>query len=231
MKKALCLILGSLIVLFSHPAYAKNSYIHITPLPYSSYILGEDITVRGETDFDFVTLGFYYPEEDGYYGLAKFIISLSASELRGGYVIPTDTLSKQWPEGSWRILVQSGSVRDDIYVTLLEKPVYDKYLRIAEYDGGILTKVSTYPTRGAVFSENVISFALDGGITLRLFFWNDALSPENSGNGSIYAAFCKDGTLLSATKYSAELSQSFPVTMTKDGKTVKLLYWNNASHL
>lgn len=201
------------------------------PFPYSSYILGEDIVVKGETDFDFVTLGFYYPEEDGYYGYAKFILSISASELRNGYVIPTDTLSRQWPEGKWRILVQNGSVQDNTYVTLLENPVYDRYLRIAEYDGDILTKVTTYPTRGAVFSESVISFALDDDITLRLFFWNDALSPENSGNGSIYAAFYKDGMLLSSTKYAAELSQSFPITMTKDGKTVKLLYWNNSSHL
>lgn len=231
LKKAICLFLGAVIILSSFPAHAENSYIHIMPFPYSSYVLGEDIVVKGETDFDSVILGFYYPDENGYGGLAKLIINIFDYELREGYVIHTDTLSRLWPEGRWHITVQNGSVREDVYINLLEKPVYDKYLRIAEYDGDMLTAVKTYPARGAFFSDGCISFALENGMTLKLFFWNDSLSPSKGEKGKVYSALYRDGSLLTLSIYTADLSQSFPIKAVKDGKTVKFFYWSSSTQL
>jgi hypothetical protein len=224
LKRIFTVILLIYMIFSAMPGYAEGSFIRLEPLCYSSYVLGEDIIVKGETDFDYVTVGLYYPDE--YSGFAKYIITISASEFSKGCKISTDEASKQWPEGNWRIMVQNGNVKSDVYVPLLSEPVYDKYLRIAKYDGDTLTEVKTYKTRGALFKDDTISFALSDETFLKLFFWNDNLAPSSSGNGSIYLAQYSDGNFLSAQKFSGELSQKLPITVTNNSETYKIFCWN-----
>ena len=93
MKKFISLLILICIIASSVPAFAAENYVTLTPYPYSSHVLGEDLVIYGDTNLSNITLGLFYPEE-GYKGWAKFIQTITAKALRNGYVIPTETVSR-----------------------------------------------------------------------------------------------------------------------------------------
>lgn len=227
MKKFISIIILILLVSLSIPATAGSDYVSLTPYPYSSHILGEDLIIYGDTDFDSVTLGLYYPDE-GYLGLSKYIMVISAAELKNGYVIPTETTSRLWPEGVWKVVVQNGSARDEIKITMSSDPVYNRSIRVAEYENNILTNLTSYICRGMQFNNNVISFTLEDATEVRIFSWNN-FAPTDNGEARLFVAFYKDGYMTDIKTYSGELSDyGKHITLNiSENKRIELLYWND----
>ncbi len=227
MKKLISFIIIISIIALAVPTGAANSYIKLDPYPYSTHVLGEDLVIYGDTDFGNVTLGLFYPYENGYNGMSKYIITLSAEEFRAGHVIKTDVKSRLWPEGKWRVKVQSGDVYDEIYITMSETAQYNQILKVAEYEDSTLTSLTSYFTRGVQFKNNVLSFALEDGTVVKIFSW-DNFAPTDNGKSRIYIAFYNDGYLTKTRTYEGELLSYGNHISLKigDTKTVKLFYWN-----
>lgn len=114
MKKAISLIITICLLIVALPVSAAS--IELDPLKYDSYMFGETLTVKGTSDAYF-TLGLYYPEEAG--GTAKFIMTYSPSELRSGIAIALGE-GRDWPEGTWTIVVQAGEAQDSVEFYLTE---------------------------------------------------------------------------------------------------------------
>jgi hypothetical protein len=181
---------------------AKDSYVKLDPFPYSTHVLGEDLVIYGDTDFSSVTLGLFYPKDQGYMGYAKFVITISGDELRKGYVIPTETYSRLWPEGNWSVVVQNGTARDEITIPMAEEAYYNRYLRVCEYSDNTLTEVNTFACRGVIVRNNTMSISLEDGTHIRIYSW-DNLSPTDSGEARLFVATYKDG-YISVTVGSGE---------------------------
>ncbi len=228
MKKFISVIL---ILIMCQPllALAKDSYITLEPYPYSSHVLGEDLIIYGDTDFSQVTLGFYYPDdEQGYMGYAKYIMTIGADELKNGYVIKTETYSRLWPEGVWKIVVQNGSVRDEIGIPMAKEADYNRKVMIAEYSEGALTAFNSYRCRGVNKRNNTLEFVTEDDTVIRVFSWNN-FAPTDSGETSIFIAFYKDGYMTDAKVYTGCLSE-FDTYFTLDipqNKQLKFFYWND----
>lgn len=227
MKKFSALILSFVMLALVVPVGAANSYITIHPYPYSTHVLGEDLVIYGDTDFGNVTLGLFYPRDQGYNGMSKFVMTISANELRQGYVIHTGAYSRLWPTGDWRIKVQNGNVSDEIYITMSEEPVYDQVLKVVEYEDSALTSITSYATRGVLFKDNVLSFTLEDETAVKIYSWNN-LKPTDQGEGKIYIASYNDGYLTSLKSYEGTLSSfGYHISLKIDeNKAVKLLYWD-----
>lgn len=224
MKKFLSLLLSAFLLFASSDTYAANSYVHIMPLAFSSYLPGEDIVIRCETDCSFLVLGLYYPDEGENNGRAKYITGITAAELRAGFTIPTDPL---WEEGNWRVVVQNGSARDEVFINLSKHPSYSRTLSFALYDGDFLSSVATFPTRGSYIKNGATVFSVSDSISLKLFFWDDALSPVQDGGGSLYAAFYEDDILLSAGRFEADdISLEPCIVLERGNSELKIFYWS-----
>lgn len=205
---------------------AESSYIKIYPFPYSSYTLGESITVRGDTNLSFVTLCLSYPNDGDYKGMSKFVITLSANEFKEGYTIRTGTFSNQWPEGLWRIRVQNDNAVDDVFVKFTAETEYTSSLYVAEYEDGAVSGIYSLPARGAEYNNGVISLFLKDEV-VKIFQWNDALTPLSEGEGNIYFASYVSGAAVFVKKCRGEFSPSFPLILHSGGKTYKLFLWSN----
>ncbi|MBR5535843.1 MAG: hypothetical protein IKU60_04260 [Clostridia bacterium] len=229
MKKLIFLILIFTLI-FPVSISAKEDYITLSPFLYSSHHLGEDLVIYGDTSLPTATLGFYYPEDQGYKGYAKFIINISAKELREGYVIPTEEYSRLWPEGVWTVAVQNGAYRDEIKIPMSkDAPLYNRQVRLAHYRDNTLTSLTTYTTQGIQISSNTISFTLEDSTLVKIYAW-DNLSPTNDGDAQLFAAVYKDGYMTEAKTYSGTLSSygkhiSLEISETE---RFELLFWNDS---
>lgn len=228
MKKLISFIL---IFIMCQPVFtlAKDSYITLDPYPYSSHVLGEDLVIYGDTDFSTVVLGFYYPDdEQGYKGYSKYVITISGDELRHGFVIPTETYSRLWPEGVWKVVVQNGSIRDEIGIPMTKEASYNRNVMIAEYSDSALVSVASYRCRGVKTQNNIFEFATEDNTVIKVFSWNN-FAPTASGETGIYIAFYKDGYMLDAKVYTGVLSE-FDTYFTLDipqDKQLKFFYWDD----
>lgn len=229
MKKLISIIL---ILIICQPvcALAEDSYISLDPYPYSSHTLGEDLIIYGDTDFSTVVLGLYYPnDEQGYMGYAKYVITISGDELRSGYVIPTETYSRLWPEGVWKIVVQNGeNARDEISIPMTKEAIYNRNVMVAEYSDNMLTTVTSYRCRGVICRNNTFEFITEDNTVIKVFSWNN-FTPTDSGETSIFIAFYKDGYMLAAKVYTGVLSR-FDTYFTLDipqNKQLKFFYWDD----
>ncbi|MCD8049693.1 MAG: hypothetical protein LUG52_08905 [Clostridia bacterium] len=228
MPKRICSVFIIFVLLsFVLPAFASGSYITITPFDYNYYTLGESITVKGTTDFSYVTLSLNYPEDSIFSGASKYVVVLSADQFESGYTIKLGAAARSWPEGEWSFRVQNGDVSDRVYVNFSSETVYDRTLRVAKYQDGILVGISAYPTRGAVFNGTSVSFALEDDITVRFFQWNDALSPVTSGDVTIRVAVYEDDMLTSVSHCTGTFSARLPITMTDGVYTYKIFCWDD----
>ncbi len=117
MKKLISLIVCICMLSAAFCATAAEVYIELEPLMYDEYMRGETIFVSGTTNV-YVTLGLYYPEEAG--GNAKFIMTYSPSELRDGIELETSLEPREWPDGLWKITVQSSGVAETLEFTISE---------------------------------------------------------------------------------------------------------------
>lgn len=205
MKKFIALFIV-LILSFPTVVSAGESYISIDPYPFSSHVLGESLVVRGNTNFAFVTLGFYYPDIPGYSGQAKFIMTLTAEEFRNGYTIYTDPPARLWPEGNWKVAVQNGSVREEIFIPMTAEPLYNRYVRIAQYSSDTLINVETYICRGIEKRENILKITLEDETEIRIFSWNN-FKPTTDGEAQLFIATYKDGYMTNAKMRSGTLTE------------------------
>ncbi len=229
MPKKICSVFFIFALLsFALPAFASGSYITITPFDYNYYTLGESITVKGETDFSYVTLSLNYPDDSVFSGASKLVIVLTAEQFETGYTIKLGAPARSWPEGAWSFRVQNGDVVDRVYVNFSAETVYDRTLRVAKYQGGILVGLTATPTRGAVFNGTSVSFVLEDDKTVRFFQWNDALSPVTSGGVTIRAAVYEDEILTSVTHFTGTFSDGLPIVMTDGVYTYKIFCWDGS---
>ncbi len=191
MKKFISLLL-IFILTFPVSISAKESYITLSPYPFSSHTLGEDLVIYGDTSFSQVVLGFYYPDDPGYKGYAKYIITISAKEFREGYTIQTETVSRFWPEGVWKIIIQNGEVRDEMLINMTSEPQFDRHIRFAEYTDNTLCNLQTYLCRGVEYRNNIITIPLENGDEIRIYSWKN-FAPTDSGETQLFIATYKDG--------------------------------------
>lgn len=229
MKKLISIFLIAISIICQNVCVmAKDSYVSLDPFPYSTHVLGEDLVIYGDTDFSQVTLGLFYPKDQGYMGYAKFVITISADELREGYVIPTETYSRLWPKGDWSVVVQNGTARDEITIPMAEEACYNRYLRVCEYTDNTLTEVNTFACRGVVIKNSSMSISLEDGTLIRIYSW-DNFSPTDSGNSRLFVAWYKDGYMLKAKTYSGNLNNfSNHITLTaSENERVEILYWED----
>lgn len=228
MKKFISIIILILFILSALPASAEEGYVRFTPYPYSSHILGEDLVIYGDTNLGQVILGLYYPQDQGYLGRAKYIITITAKELRNGYAIPTETYSRLWPEGLWKVVLQNGDARVEVQIPMTSSAVYNRSIRVAEYEDNILTNLTSYASRGMLFKNNIIEFALEDETTVRIFSWNN-FAPTDSGETRLFVAFYKDGYLTNVKTYTGTLSDfGRHVTLNiSENKRLELFYWND----
>ena len=228
MKKFISLVITILLLTSAVPAFAIEGYVKLDPYPYSTHVLGEDLIIYGDTNFDSVTLGFYYPKDQGYMGYAKLIITITADELKNGYVIPTEEYSRLWPEGNWSVVVQNGTARDEIVIPMAKEAFYNRYLRVCEYSDNTLTKVNTFICRGVVVKNNTISFSLSDGTEIRIYSW-DNLSPATSGETTLYLASYKDGYMLDVKTFIGNLDNftNHITLICSDTERVEILYWED----
>lgn len=191
MKKIISLLL-ILILAFPVTISASEGYISLSPYPFSTHTLGEDLVIYGSTNLSHITIGLYYPDIPGYNGKYNYVMTISAKELREGHIIPTETVSRFWPEGSWKIVAQNGNVRDEMFVPMTSTPLYDRNIRIAEYADNTLTEVKTYTSRGIERKNGILKISLEDGEEIRIFSWNN-LSPTESGDTQLFIATFKEG--------------------------------------
>lgn len=116
LKKLLSLFITLALIFSALPSFAAGS-LELDSLAYDTYMRGETIIVSGSTSVP-VTLGLYYPEEAS--GTAKYIMTVLPSELSAGIEIETDTDPRLWPDGVWKIVVQSGEMREELEFELAE---------------------------------------------------------------------------------------------------------------
>lgn len=228
MKKLVSVIvLLSLLFAYS-PIFAADSFIELDPYPYSTHVLGEDLVICGDTDFGQVTLGLFYPDdEQGYHGYAKYIMTIDAEDLKNGYVIPTETKSRLWPTGLWKVVVQNGSCRDEIFINMQTEAEFDLFVRIAEYENSSLTKLTTYPCRGVVSKNGILSFTTMDGTTVKIFTWNN-FAPTVSGEARIFIATYTDGYLTDTRTFQGTLSRNgYHLTLNiSENKSVGIFIWS-----
>lgn len=187
-------------------------------------MLGEDITLKGHTDFSHVTVGLFYPNSS----IMKFTSVISAKEFREGYKIHTGSFSIHWPEGSWLLKVQNGGVSSSIYVNMTRDDEYLSRLYVTEYEDGCMKSVFSVPAKGAYFENGTITLKLKDE-TVKIFLWDDALSPAE-GEGDLYiASLNSEGTPLFVKKLKGYYSGGFPVTIKSEGKTYRLFLWHDLS--
>ncbi|MBQ8003075.1 MAG: hypothetical protein IJ297_06500 [Clostridia bacterium] len=209
MKKLICfLIIFSMAITTN--VFARDSYIILSPYPFSTHVLGEDLVIYGNTDFSQVTLGLFYPnDEQGYFGYAKYIATITAQELRQGHVIKTDTTSRLWPKGNWTVAVQYGDVRDEIIIPMSDNANYNRCVRVAQYEDLALVSLDTYKCRGVIIRNGVFGFTTDEGKNIRIFSW-DNFSPSTKGDARIFIASYTDEGIV-------ENVQTFYGTVSLDG--------------
>lgn len=203
MKKFISLIL-ILVLCTPLSALAAEKYITITPYPLSSHVMGDDLVVYAKTNLSYATIGLYYPVTGGYN--LKFSDIVYASDLKKGYTIPTSgEIGKKNPEGNWKLIIQYGNASDEIYILMTSEPLYNRYVRIAEYSDNTLTDISTYACRGIEYSNKTISFSSSDGKDIRIFSW-DNLSPTDSGETQLFIATYEDDYMTDIRAYKGELS-------------------------
>ena len=117
MKKLISLLICICILSGTLPLVAAEPFIELDPLRYEEYMFEETILRSGDTNVQ-IALGLYYPEEVG--GHAKFIMSYSPGELRDGIELELGAKARDWPEGLWRIVVQSGDISETVEFTVSE---------------------------------------------------------------------------------------------------------------
>lgn len=228
MKKFICVIL---ILILCQPVFAlaEESYIKLKPYPYSSHVLGDDLVIYGDTNMSSVVLGLHYPDdEQGYKGYAKFVITISANELKRGYVIGTETYSRLWPEGVWKLVVQYDNARDEINIPMAKEASYDRNVILAEYSGNTLSNLKSYSCRGVVCRNNTFEFVTEDNTVIKVFSWNN-FKPTVSGETSVFIASYKDGYMIDAKVYTGVLSQFdtyFTLDMPQE-RQLKFFYWDN----
>ncbi|MCD8048060.1 MAG: S-layer homology domain-containing protein [Clostridia bacterium] len=116
MKKLFSLLL-TLTLVFSVCSFAHAASINLDSLQYDVYMRGETVTVYGTSDVYF-TMGLYPPEESSL--PAKLVIVYSPSALANGIEIELGDDESSWPDGTWTIVCQSGSARDEISFEIAE---------------------------------------------------------------------------------------------------------------
>ena len=117
MKKLVSLLICLCMLVSVLPVIAAEPYIELNPLKYDEYMRGETIFVSGNTNI-YVTLGLYAPEEAG--GGAKFIMIYSPSEFLDGVTLETGHDASEWPDGIWKITVQSNGIEETLEFSLSE---------------------------------------------------------------------------------------------------------------
>lgn len=205
--------------------FAAEKYIALEEYPYSTHTLGEDLTVYGSTNINaYISLGLYTPYYDSYKIL--FNDSITPKELKNGYTIPIPNESNAHPEGKWLLVVQFGNVRDELYINMTAEPLYDRYVRMAEYSDNTLVSVETFKSRGIQFKDNIISFTTESSEEIRIFSWNN-LSPVNEGDSRIFVAHYVDGYITKVNTYEGTLLyyNGSVCLESENGKYFKLLYW------
>lgn len=227
MKKLISSLLSIIIILSSSVAFADSSYINITPLPYSSHVLGEDLIIKGETDFSHVTIGLFYPEDQGYNGMAKYVLTIPSKELSDGFIIQTETYSRLWPRGIWTVKVQNGNVSSSVKINMVSEALYDRTVKLATYENNTLTNIESYAVRGISIRDNIIEFITNDGKLIKIYSWNN-LAPVTEGESQIFVATYENDYLINIKAYSGTLSSydSF-VSLNSENKTFKLFYWND----
>lgn len=226
MKKIISLIL-ILVLCTPLSALAAEKYISITPYPLSSHILGEDLVIYAETNLSLVVIGLYYPVTGGYN--LKFHDVVYASDLKKGYTIPTsDEIGKKNPEGKWKLLIQYGNVSDEINIPMTSEPVYNRYVRIAEYSDNTLTHIRTYTCRGIEYSDKTISFSTEDGKEIRIFSW-DNLSPTDSGETQLFIATYEDDYMTDIRTYRGELCcyGNHTTLNSSASERLEIYYWHD----
>lgn len=231
MKKLVFIFLSLILVFSSVPVYASDTYIEIFPFG-SELVLGEDLCIKGDTDFGYVSVGLFYPEDSPSAGIAKYISVFSAAELRAGIIIKTDRPSsfpsKMWPEGKWRVKVQNGSVSDEKYVGFTREASFDKTFRIAKYEDNQLISLTSASSRGYYFTQQGVVFPFEDGQSLNILFWNSSLAPAYCGRASAYLTVYDGDCLIEAASYKITLPLSFPLTFTDSGGvTYKIFSWGD----
>ncbi len=226
MKKFL-LFLIVFILAFPQTTFAAESYIEVDPLAYSSYCRGEDFTIKGDTNLASFTLGLYPPKVEGFYSIAKYIMTCFSDELSEGITIPIGTNTIEWPEGVWQVILQNGSVRTVVDIPIYNEPVYDRKIMVCEYSDNTLMDISTYFCRGAFFGET-IAFETKEGFCYEIFTW-DNLSPTDAGDATVYVAEFKDDILTTIKAYSGTLDPSSEMIVLNISPTecIKIFYWND----
>lgn len=227
MKKLLSIVL-TIIIMSPLTVCADEDYITIDPYPYSTHVLGEDIIVKGNTNLQFVTLGLYYPEDQGYKGYIKFALTLTRDEFKRGYTLKTEPLSRPWPEGVWTIVVQSGDYRDELKLNMTASPVFDRNVKIATYENNTLTNLQSYNTRGILVHDNITSFTTEDNITVKIFSWNN-FSPTTDGESTIFVTLWDESYLIDIKTYHG-IIKDYGNHLCLDmgnGDFVKLFYWHD----
>lgn len=229
MKKIIAVLLITLSLLFGNIAHANAEYyISITPYPYSSHVLGEDLVIYADTNAPAVVLGLYSLTSSGL--VDKFIYSstLFRSELKNGYSIPTSQQSDRWIEGDYLLILQYGSVRSEEIIHMRTEPIYDRNAIISEYSDDTLIQSSIYRCRGIARKDNVYEIALEDNTLIKIYSWNN-FSPTANGETTVFVATYQDGYMTKAQHYSGFLhtSLNYFVLNSDDGNTLKLFVWNN----
>lgn len=230
MKKFIAFLLILIMCFPSVSICAEEDYIKLEPYPYSSHVLGEDLIIYGDTSFKTVSLGLYYPDdEQNYRGKPKLIIPIFDYELRSGYKIETDTLSALWPRGEWKIRIQYGDYKDEITVNMTTEPMYDRYIRIAEYSDNTLTSLVTHTVRGMRLHNNMLEFTTEDGNEIRIFSW-DNFAPTDSGSTRLFIATYKDGYMQSAKTYEGVLTdyENHISLDISPRERLELFYWSDS---
>lgn len=224
MKKVVLFII-LIIMCLPVQAFAAEKYITLEEYPYSTHVLGEDLIIYGSTNINaYLSLGLYIPVTGGYTPL--YYDSITPKQLKNGYTIPTPIESGKHPQGEWLLVVQFGTVRDELYINMTAEPLYDRYVHMAEYSDNTLVNVETYKSRGIRFRDNIISFTTEMGEEIRIFSWNN-LSPVSEGNSRIFVAHYKDGYITKVNTYEGTLRcyNGSVCLENENGSYFKLLYW------
>ncbi len=164
LKKFFTLFLALTLILSVVPAVYAAEF-SIDPLKYEEYMPGETVVITGTVN-TYITVGLYYPEESG--GILKYTNIYSPAELSDGIEIPLGSAGEaSWPYGDWKIVVQHGDDREELFFTFAETVVHpepEKPTKPHTSGDSTVTAISLSPSEitveaGKTASVDIISSA------------------------------------------------------------------------
>lgn len=224
MKKLISIFITISILSFSVPSLAEDLYISLEPLPYSAHLLGETITIYGSTNISNVSVALISPDGD-----LKDVFVLSASRLKHGYSIPTDTAANGWAEGEWTIRAQAMGIVAELKINMTSAPDYDRTVRVAHYVDSTLQSLTSYQCRAIEIKDNIISFTLPDENIVKIYSWNN-FQPVQSGESRVFITLnSADGYVTDVRTYQgtlSALSNHFTLKISEN-EYLKFFYWKD----